>query len=411
MTHRRLDLGQRSETVRRANLSSIVRVLHVDGPQSRSDLVARTGLTRSAIRALVGELTAAGLATEDPGVANGRPGRPSPLVRLVPESAVGLAFSVLVDSLSVAVVGLGGTVLAEAREDRPRVHTAPEEVVGDLMDLLGQLPGGPPPTDRIVAVGVGVAGVVRRLDGLVEMAPNLGWTRVPLAALLRDRLGLDVPIAIGNEADMGALAEARRGAAVGIGDMIYIHGEVGVGAGILVGGRPLAGAAGYAGELGHFPIFANGAPCRCGSHGCWETEIGAEVLLARAKRSPDGGREGMDELIADADGGDPAVLRAIETTASLLGVGLAGFVNTFNPRLIVLGGLFGRLYAHARDATIAAIEARALPAPRAMVRVVPAALGDDAPLLGAGELALEGILADPADWLATREPAAQLATA
>jgi len=132
----RVDLGQRSETVRRANLSAIVRTLHENGPQSRSDLVARTGLTRSAIRALVAELTCAGLATEDRAANRGRPGRPSPEVSLIPSAAVAVAFSIGVDSLSAAVVGLGGAVLGVVRSDRPRGHDAVGAIVDDLAALL-----------------------------------------------------------------------------------------------------------------------------------------------------------------------------------------------------------------------------------------------------------------------------------
>jgi predicted NBD/HSP70 family sugar kinase len=407
----RVDLGQRSETVRRANLSAIVRVLHEDGPQSRSDLVVRTGLTRSAIRALVGELTSSGLAAENRAVHLGRPGRPSPQVSLVPEAATAVAFSIGVDSLAAAVVGLGGSTLAEGRVDRPRRHTSVEDIVEDLAGILGMLPGHLTSPDRIVAVGVAVAGVVRREDGLVEAAPNLGWRSAPLGTVLARRLGWDIPVIVGNEADLGVLAELRRGAAVGIDDVIYLHGEVGVGAGIIVGGRPLIGAAGYAGELGHFPVAAEGAPCRCGSHGCWETEIGGEVLLVRAGYPSDAGREGIEAVLRDARAGSPIALAAIEQTGERLGIGLAGFINTFNPRLIVLGGLFGRLEPFARAATWRAMALRTLPAPLAMVRVVPAHLGDDAPLLGAAEMALEAVLGDPATRLGSREDVAELATA
>ncbi len=295
----RVDLGQRSETVRRANLSAIVRALHEDGPQSRSDLVARTGLTRSAIRALVGELTASGLATEDRAVHLGRPGRPSPEVSLVPEAAVAIAFFIGVDSLAAAVVGLGGGVLAEARVDRPRGHASVDDVVTDLVGVLDHLPGEHASRDRVVAVGVAVAGVVRRADGLVETAPNLGWMSAPLGAVFAERLGWDVPVIVGNEADLGVLAEVRRGAAVGVEDVIYVHGEVGVGGGIIVGGRPLTGVAGYAGEIGHFPVVFDGAPCRCGSHGCWETEIGGEALLRRAGYPSDAGRGGIDAVLRE----------------------------------------------------------------------------------------------------------------
>jgi predicted NBD/HSP70 family sugar kinase len=407
----RVDLGQRSETVRRANLSAIVRALHEDGPQSRSDLVARTGLTRSAIRALVGELTASGLATEDRAVHLGRPGRPSPEVSLVPEAATAVAFFIGVDSLAAAVVGLGGSILAEARVDRPRRHHSVEDIVSDIVGIFDMLPGGRSSSDRVVAVGVAVAGVVRRADGLVETAPNLGWTSAPLGTVLAARLGWDIPVIVGNEADLGVLAELRRGAAVGVDDVIYVHGEVGVGAGIIAGGRPLTGAAGYAGELGHFPVTFDGRPCRCGSRGCWETEVGGEALLVRAGYPSDAGREGIDAVLRDAEAGSPVALAAINLTGERIGIGLAGLVNTFNPRLIVLGGLFGRLQPFAHAAIWAAMAARTLPAPLALVRVVPATLGDDAPLLGAAEIALEAVLQDPAARLGSRDDVAELATA
>ncbi|HTC85542.1 MAG TPA: helix-turn-helix domain-containing protein, partial [Candidatus Acidoferrum sp.] len=119
-------LGQRSETVRRANLSAIVRELHARGPLSRSELVVRTGLTRSAIRGLIGELVAADLVSEERAAPSRTPGRPSPLVRLNPDSAVVLALEIAVDSLAVALVGLGGEVLSHIRVDRPRGHSSVE---------------------------------------------------------------------------------------------------------------------------------------------------------------------------------------------------------------------------------------------------------------------------------------------
>jgi predicted NBD/HSP70 family sugar kinase len=226
-----------------------------------------------------------------------------------------------------------------------------------------------------------------------------------------ERLGWDIPVLVGNEADLGVIAELRRGAARGLDDVIYVHGEVGVGAGIITGGRPLIGAAGYAGELGHFPVSADGRPCRCGSHGCWETEVGGEALLVRAGYPSDARQEGIDAVLRDAAAGSPVALAAIELTGERLGVGLAGFVNAFNPRLIVLGGLFGRLQPFAQAAIWTAMAARTLPAPLAMVRVVPASLGNDAPLLGAAEMALEVVLRDPATRLGSRDGVAELVTA
>ena len=111
-------IGQRSETVRRSNLSAIVRELHDNGPASRSELVARTGLTRSAIRGLIGELAAADLVVEERAEPQGTPGRPSPVVRIDPDGAVVLALEIAVDSLAAAIVGLGGQVFERIRVDR-----------------------------------------------------------------------------------------------------------------------------------------------------------------------------------------------------------------------------------------------------------------------------------------------------
>src|SRR5690349_20248811 len=108
-------VGQRSETVRRANLGAIVRELHLRGPQSRSELVARTGLTRTAIRALIGELVAGDLFLEERAAPIGQPGRPSPLVRPREAGVVVLALRIAVDSLAAALVGVGGTPIATVR--------------------------------------------------------------------------------------------------------------------------------------------------------------------------------------------------------------------------------------------------------------------------------------------------------
>jgi len=402
--------GQRSGTVRRANLSAIVRELHASGPLSRSELVGRTGLTRSAIRGLIGEFVVAGFVSEERPEPQGTPGRPSPLVRLAPSRATVLAFEITVDSLAAALVGLGGQVLQSVRVDRPRGHTSVEDIVADLVDLAASVRAGQS-RDAVVGVGVAVVGTVRRADGFVSVAPNLGWSDVPLASLLARELATDVPIAIANEADLGALAELRRGAAIGVDDVIFISGEVGVGGGIFVGGRALTGVAGYGGEVGHMPVNPSGVACRCGSTGCWETEIGEGALLRRAGRTVDGGRTEIDAVLADASAGIPTAMAAVDGVGRWLGVGLAGLINIFNPELVVLGGLFGRIHPFVARTVGEEIDRRALAASRALARIVPATLGVDASLIGAAELAFEPLLADPAGWLRPRRAAAELASA
>jgi predicted NBD/HSP70 family sugar kinase len=396
-------VGQRSETVRRANLSAIARELHGRGALSRSELVARTGLTRSAIRGLIAEFVAANLVVEERSEPDGLPGRPSPLVRPRREAAVVMALEIAVDSIAAALVGLDGETIAQERVDRARGHSSVEEVTRDLLVLASRLSDLRRLRRALLGVGVAVVGIVGREDGLVSTAPNLGWRDVALGERLATALGLDVPIAVANEADLGALIELRRGAARGADDLLFIAGEVGVGGGIVVSGRPLTGVAGYAGEIGHLPVNPEGLPCRCGATGCWETEIGEEALLRKAGRPAAGGREAVDAVIAAAFAGDPAALGAVNEVGRWLGRGVAGLVNVLNPRVVVLGGLFSRLYPLLIDHVEEQLDRLALAAPRATVRLAPAQLGIDAPLLGAAELAFEPFLANPAAWLGARD--------
>jgi hypothetical protein len=150
--------GQRSETVRRANLSAILRELHNAGPLSRTDLVARTGLTRSAIRALIGELVVSGLVTERRPPPQGTPGRPSPLVHAGPESGIVLALEIKVDSVAVAAVGLGGEVLDLVRLDRPRERNSVSETVADLAALVRQICDRRGRRNGLMGIGVAVVG-------------------------------------------------------------------------------------------------------------------------------------------------------------------------------------------------------------------------------------------------------------
>jgi predicted NBD/HSP70 family sugar kinase len=391
--------GLRSETIRRANLSSIVSELHAAGPMSRSALVARTGLTRSAIRGLIGELAAGGLVREGRAAPLGTPGRPSPLVSLEPDNAVVLALDIEVDSLAAARVGLGGEIQEHVRVNRRRGHSSLLAIVDDLAELATTIRARRSPARPEIGIGVAVAGVVRRADGLVSMAPNLGWTDEPLGQRLAQVLGGDVPVSVANEADLGALGETRRGVAAGVGHVLFISGEVGVGGGLIVAGRPFQGAAGYGGEVGHLPVNPSGRTCSCGGIGCWETEVGEKSLLRRAGRGTRGGRAQIDALLRDAAAGSPQALGALEETGRWLGIGLAGLVNVLNPQLVVFGGVFQRIYPYVAAIVDAELDRRALPAPRRVVRVVAGSLGAEAPLVGAAELAFEPVLADPARWL------------
>lgn len=380
--------------MRQANLATILRELHLHGAASRSQLVARTGLTRSSVGELVGELVEVSLVVEERAIPDGSPGRPSPVVRADATNNEVLALEVAVDYIAGAVVGLGGIVHATRRIDRGRDRYGVDTTIADLVALVRHLELGLRRRLEPVAIGVAVAGLVHRAANVVALAPNLGWRDVPLGAALAEALPFDAPVLVANESDLATVAETLRGAAQGVDDVLLVSGEVGVGGGLVSGGRPIIGAAGFAGEIGHLTVNPAGRRCRCGSTGCWETEVGEGSLLRRAHRDPDGGRQAVEVVLAAAAAGDRVALAALDAEAHWIAIGLGGLLNVVNPRLVVFGGFFGRVFPFVIDAVRADLARWALDVARDVV-IVPASLGLESPLVGAGELAFDALLADP----------------
>jgi predicted NBD/HSP70 family sugar kinase len=187
-------------------------------------------------------------------------------------------------------------------------------------------------------------------------------------------------------------------------DLVFVEGEVGVGCGVIIGGRPLSGVGGYAGELGHMTVRPDGRRCRCGARGCWETEIGTEAIARALGLTPTGNQADNDAVIAllraAADpGAGPAmaVQMALDLgeVAEYLGLGLANVINLLNPELVVLGGVLRELYPIVAGQVGRALAGTALRAPMESVTLAVPELGGDAVLIGAAEFAWEATLADP----------------
>jgi predicted NBD/HSP70 family sugar kinase len=420
--------GVAQAEIRRRNLGRMLRELHLEGPLSRSELAVELRLNRSTVASLIAELVARGLVWERSRIRGlpQAPGRPSPVAELRRDGPGALAVDLSTDWIGAAIIGLGGAVIGSTRRDRSLANTDPAQIVDELHGLVGPLLKGLDGGPRIVAIGVSVPGAVRAEDGHLHHAPNLGWRDVPMGDLIRERFRqLDVPVFVGNDADLAALAEHLRGSGRSSNDFICLWGEGGIGAGFVVGGRPLSGAAGYAGEVGHLTVDPDGSPCHCGARGCWEAEVGEEALLRRSGRDPLGGTHALADLLSAADRGDRTALAALAESGRWLGIGLAGLVNVFNPTRVSLGGLYARIFPYVKAAVVRELDTRAMPAPRAMVELTTALLGANTLLIGAAELALGPTLydptivpvanqsarVDPARWRLPRAPAAGQMTA
>jgi predicted NBD/HSP70 family sugar kinase len=394
-TERRGGTGTNQEAVRRHNLGTLLRHVHHAGELSRAQLTSRMRLNRSTIAGLVAELEALGL-TEHATPAAGRrgAGRPSAGVRITDDGPYVVAVDLGVDRASVARVGLGGKVWERAQSPIPH-ETEAWQVGASVATLIRHVVSWAPPSAPLLGIGIGVPGLVRRSDGLVRQAPNLGWIDVSFGSIVLAALSLDVPVSLGNDADLGALAEHRRGAAVGVEDLIYISGNVGVGAGVISGGVSLEGAGGYAGEVGHLNFDPDGVNCHCGSRGCWETVVGAHAIAASISYPSD-----QVVRLDEALDGLTTAPRELRPVAGNIGRGIAAVVNAFNPSMVILGGYFRPLYRMLRTEVQAGLAERALAPSLEAVRLALPGLGTDSVLLGAAEMALEPVFEDPVASLA-----------
>lgn len=387
------------DDVRRHNLARLLTRLHQGGAARRSDLVAFTGLNRSTVGVLVSELADVGLVNEGAGSA-GQVGRPSLLVQPVAASAVVVAFDLRVERTVAALVGLGGEVIVRREQRHRRASYTPEVAVRNILSLTAQLLSQAPRGASWVGIGIGVPGIVDLSSGMVPLAPNLGWTDAPLGHMVREALideyGFAPYVAINNDADLGAIAEQARGVGRHSRNLIYLSGEVGVGGGVIIDGRLMAGAGGYGGEVGHMVVNPQGVVCRCGARGCWETEIGRDAIVRAAGIA--GEQVEVADVIAAASAGDKQARAAIEEVGEWVGIGLANLVNLFNPEVIVMGGHLRLLYPMVTGTVYRRIH-YALPAVLEQARVEVPALSGDSTLFGAAETAFADLLANPIDVL------------
>lgn len=380
------DRSGRADGGRRRNLSAVLRLLHEGRAATRAELTRETGLNRSTVAALVAELEDLALVVEGEPLAARRVGRPSPEVRPHPD-VVAIAVNPELDAVTVGAVGLGARVEARVRREVDRAVT-PDEVAGIVSSILPELGLA---DRRVVGVGVAVPGLVRGDDGTVRWAPHLGWTDAALAPLLEHRLRL--PVVVGNDASLGALAEHLFGAGRGADDVVYLNGGAsGIGGGVIAGGRALRGTGGYAGEFGHNRPGLASTTDRRTREGVLEDEVNRALLLEAV------GLTAADEPELEAallGSEDPAVRDELARQRRVLAAALCNAVNVLNPELVVLGGFLATVLASDPRELGALVAENCVAAAGEGLRIRPAELGRDRLLIGAAELALAPLLADP----------------
>ena len=314
----------------------------------------------------------------------------------------GLAVGIDIGGTKVAggVVDADGTVVARARRDTPHRSTIPAvvedtivEVVAELIDIAG---------DDVVAVGIGAAGFVAADRATVVFAPHLSWRDEPLEANLQRRV--PVPISVDNDANAAAWAEWRFGAAQGDSHVVMVNLGTGIGGAMIMDGQILRGRFGIAGEFGHMQVVPGGQRCECGNKGCWEQYASGNALVREARSMMTANSPMATYLLALASGdpstltgpmiteaardGDQTATELLGEIGQWLGVGIANLAAAFDPGVFVIGGGVSAagdlLLGPARDTFRRHLTGRGY---RPEARIVAAALGNEAGLIGAADLA------------------------
>jgi glucokinase len=303
------------------------------------------------------------------------------------------------------LVDVDGHITHRARRDTPHRSKSPSvvedtivEVVAELMHVVGP--------ETVAAVGIGAAGFVAADRATVVFAPHLSWRHEPLQEALHKRI--DLPIFVDNDANAAAWAEWKFGAAQGETHLMMITLGTGIGGGILIHGQVQRGRFGIAGEFGHMQVVPGGHRCECGNRGCWEQYASGNALVREARSLFSANSPIASDLLDRVEGvpgnltgplitqaardGDPTACELLAEIGNWLGVGIANLAAAFDPGTFVIGGGMSAagdlLLASARDTFKRQLTGRGY---RPEARIVAAALGNDAGLIGAADLARCGI--------------------
>lgn len=382
--------------VREINLSIILNTLRDHTPISRARLAALTGLNKTTVSSLVKELLDANFIREIGSGKKDDAGRPAILLELNPKAGyiIGAEIGIGVDLISVVLTNFAVEICWRHQEQTnhlPNQEAILQRTVAIIHDAVAHAErnGG-----HVLGLGIGMPGLVDMQTGTLLFAPNLHWRNVPLRTILEREF--DFPIYVDNDANLATLGESYLGVARGCENMLYIAAGEGLGGGIVMNGRMLSGALGFAGEIGHMTIALDGRECNCGNRGCWETFVTQGAVFRRVREAIASGQTSVLTELTQGDlaeltiplivqaarAQDQVALAVLKETGQYLGIGLANLINIFNPEKIVFGGVLSLASMFLLPEIYRVIESRVMLWSRRAVQIAVAAYGSDACAMG-----------------------------
>lgn len=402
----------RVQDLRPLNRSAMLRRLRDEGGSTRVALAKALRLSHSAVTNIATELITDGLVADGSVVdgADGEPrvGRPATRLAIVPRSRLVLGVQVGVGVANLVVCDLLARIV-DRRQVTFAPSTDPAPGVQAVMDALrGLIDGLGDDAGKLLGVGIGAP---RLYDATQHTDTNpiaAGWADDTLTERLATEL--DLPVAVDHNVRAMALAEARFGAFKGAESLAFLYVWTGVGAGLIVDGRPYRGGTHGVTEFGHLPVVPDGPVCRCGNRGCLEAVASEPAIAALVASRASGGGLGdrlaaglapTQALIDAADDGERAALAIYDEVAVNLADGLVSIVNLLNPEVIVTGGfpyLAGDTFM---ERLRSAVVERSFPTLRSAIRIEPTSFGADVGAIGGASVALDQFFYSPHAGAAT----------
>lgn len=312
----------------------------------------------------------------------------------------------------IIAVDFGGTNIRVAyfptaepppkKQSKSPTHASegPEAVIARLIEAIQAMI---PKKHGAIRIGIGAPGPLDPFRGIIYKAPNLpGWVDIPLKEKIETHFGCSVDV--GNDANLAALGEWRFGAGRGTNNLVYLTISTGIGGGVIADGRLIVGAQGLGGEIGHTTVVPDGPVCGCGQRGHLEAVAAGPAIARRAMELLEAGRASIlseklktTEPLTSADvgkaanQGDALAREIIEYTGEIIGRALADLAHLFNPEVFILGGGVSQIGPLLFESVERALRSYVMDSVYVEdLRVLPAALGDDAGLIGAMVLASQG---------------------
>jgi predicted NBD/HSP70 family sugar kinase len=374
-------------TIRRINMSAVLRLLRERGTLARADLAKELGITRNTASNIVAELLNAGVVIETEFRREGA-GRPGLLLEMATNKSFSIGAEIDISRIMVVALDFKAKILwkesisISPKQSQERIIATTEQLVQSALDW------GKQENMQPLGIGLGLAGLVDAQGSCLVYAPYLNWKNVPFKTMWEEKFS--IPVFLDNEANAAALCYYNYTDRLNALNLAYISIGVGMAAGLVLEGHLFRGTGGFAGQAGHMKIRPDGESCRCGDQGCWSTEVG----LTAFSRKTDGKPVNPDEVAQSFRFGETALENVADEMAEMLGLGIVNLINLFNLDTVILGGAMRPILPFMLKKTKEVVNRRALSQPCANVQIKVSGRDDDA-VCGAACLVLDAFINDP----------------